>query len=1127
MATNPISLEKNPKLESSEDYLFLRRKGIEYIEQMGSNWWTDYNSHDPGITILEALCYAITELGFRTGWNIKDILAEPPESNHTPERQAFYTAWDILTVNPLTISDFRRILIDLDKVANAWLICKKCLCEVPLYSDCEKDRLTFEHPGTQNKEIKVAVQGTYDVLLELDHDPVLGDLNDRKIQHTFILYINNKNYAITAEFRFPVWDAAAWGLASGYVDKDGLLLRKIKTFSLKVLLNKAGEGTLAPDVESRRWKQWNRVFFATIEIIFEDATAILLHDVPLRLFGVTEASQTFKDSWDLTDITHFENEFIIGVAEPFIKKMATVERALEAVKIQIHNYRNLCEDFYNLSVVCIEDVAVCADIEVTPDTDIEWVLANVLFEIEHYFNPGIKFYTLQELMDEGMPVDEAFDGPRLDHGFIKHADLEAAQLKSQLRTSDIINRLVEIKGVLAVKSLLLTRYDQNGQAVTGVADISNAKEKTSAAWTLEISDRCQPRLYVDNSKFIFYKNDLPFIPRPSEVQDTLNQLRGQDERLKIRNLTPEELDLPVPVGTYRSLTDYYPMQYSFPLTYGIGFEGLREPSSKKRHAQAKQLKGYLLFFEQLLINTLAQIANVKNLFSLDESQLHTYFFSNLCDETLIKGVTDLLSSELNAGRLQQLVESEPERLDRRNRFLDHLMARFAESFSDYAMMLYSSNMELKPVTQATLIKQKIAFIKNYPVISRDRDKSFNYLDILPTSENQPVLRQRIALLLGLKPEVEESIIIVEHLLLRPKFPGDALMEVCLDKNCANCDEKADPYSFQLTVIMPGWQEPFNKNIELRRFADRTIRLEIPSHLLGKICWVSNLDYGEGWENNLLIPLSQFLRNNGKNAGKAAPSELSAQLGAQKLLAAAQPIFLNWIKSGANKGLTGASIKTAIKNQLETSLPALVNIYSGVKNYDQIDNTVFEMLTDHFTRIIEADRWLLYDRFKKAWDSWLEANAKFRWDNEQVPRKIELALSDLGISRHNVLTRKRRASQLTERFGTIFSEEMRTNALEDKIFNTQKEQQKEVLRIFNLAFTGNKIKDFGIILKDENELAKKFSNIYSRYIDITIKLWKVVLSLSKLQSIYPPATLHDCDDSNDDNPVRLGSTMLGG
>jgi hypothetical protein len=349
----------------------------------------------------------------------------------------------------------------------------------------------------------------------------------------------------------------------------------------------------------------------------------------------------------------------------------------------------------------------------------------------------------------------------------------------------------------------------------------------------------------------------------------------------------------------------------------------------------------------------------------------------------------------------------------------------------------------------------------------------------------------------------------------------------LDKNCATCDDKADPYSFQLTVIMPGWQEPFNKNIELRRFADRTIQLEIPSHLLGKICWISNFNYGEGWENDLLIPLSQFLRNNGKNAGNAAPSELNSQLGAQKLLAAAQPVYLDWIKSGADKGLTGASIKAAIKNQLVADLPALVDIYSGVKNYDQIGNTVFEMLADHFTRITETDRWLHYDCFKKAWDSWLEANAKFRWDKEQVPRKIELALSALDISRHNILPVKRHASQLAERFGTIFSEEMRTNTLEDKIFTTREEQQNEVLRIFKLAFAGNKIRNFGIILKDEIELAQKFSDIYSVYIDVTIKLWKVVLSLGKLHSIYPPATLHDCDDSNDDNPVRLGSTMLGG
>ena len=96
MATS-ITIEKNPALERSEDYYFLRRKGIEFIEQMGSRGWTDYNTHDPGSTILEALCYAITDLGYRTGWDIKDILAAPPGETTDPNEQAFFTAREILT----------------------------------------------------------------------------------------------------------------------------------------------------------------------------------------------------------------------------------------------------------------------------------------------------------------------------------------------------------------------------------------------------------------------------------------------------------------------------------------------------------------------------------------------------------------------------------------------------------------------------------------------------------------------------------------------------------------------------------------------------------------------------------------------------------------------------------------------------------------------------------------------------------------------------------------------------------------------------------------------------------------------------------------------------------------------
>jgi hypothetical protein len=118
MKINPVSIEKKPDLKPAQDYYHLRKEGIGYIEQMGSRQWTDYNTHDPGITILEALCYAITDLAYRTGRDIKDMLTpESPSTGKNPfPDQPFFTAREILTVNPWTPNDFRRILIDLDGV---------------------------------------------------------------------------------------------------------------------------------------------------------------------------------------------------------------------------------------------------------------------------------------------------------------------------------------------------------------------------------------------------------------------------------------------------------------------------------------------------------------------------------------------------------------------------------------------------------------------------------------------------------------------------------------------------------------------------------------------------------------------------------------------------------------------------------------------------------------------------------------------------------------------------------------------------------------------------------------------------------------------------------------------------
>ena len=103
----------------------------------------------------------------------------------------------------------------------------------------------------------------------------------------------------------------------------------------------------------------------------------------------------------------------------------------------------------------------------------------------------------------------------------------------------------------------------------------------------------------------------------------------------------------------------------------------------------------------------------------------------------------------------------------------------------------------------------------------------------------------------------ERVIVVEHLLLRPKFPGDALYPACCEGGCKTCGDE-DPYSFRLTFVMPGWMPQYTDNLDLRRFAERTIQQETPSHLLGKTCWVGNDGFIENPCDEVIGDLAELL-----------------------------------------------------------------------------------------------------------------------------------------------------------------------------------------------------------------------------------------------------------------------------
>lgn len=49
------------------------------VRSLAGDTWTDHNTHDPGITILDQLCYALTDLGYRTQFALPDLLTRAGE----------------------------------------------------------------------------------------------------------------------------------------------------------------------------------------------------------------------------------------------------------------------------------------------------------------------------------------------------------------------------------------------------------------------------------------------------------------------------------------------------------------------------------------------------------------------------------------------------------------------------------------------------------------------------------------------------------------------------------------------------------------------------------------------------------------------------------------------------------------------------------------------------------------------------------------------------------------------------------------------------------------------------------------------------------------------------------------
>ena len=270
----------NTRAEAREiDWNGLREEGLKYLQAMSGHLWTDYQLHDPGVTILELLCHAITDLNARLSQDIGDILAK--KNTETASKQ-FFSPREILTINPVTINDYRKLLIDLPGVKNAWLV-PVTESRPSLYYDQDNSALLYDYAsGAQ----RITLKGLYRVLIEKDED-------------------------------------------------------------------------------------------------------------------VTDEEQL---------------------------KKAVIER--------LHAHRNLCEDFVEVTILAEETISIYSDIEIDENADPDEVLGKIYYDLANFISPRVKQYSLKRMLQKGKTIEEIFNGPQLENGFIDDDELGKGEKRKELHASD-------------------------------------------------------------------------------------------------------------------------------------------------------------------------------------------------------------------------------------------------------------------------------------------------------------------------------------------------------------------------------------------------------------------------------------------------------------------------------------------------------------------------------------------------------------------------------------------------------------------------------------------------------------------------------------------------------------------
>ncbi len=506
--------------------------------------------------------------------------------------------------------------------------------------------------------------------------------------------------------------------------------------------------------------------------------------------------------------------YLRGLYHVLIEPSGDVEsprlRALAAERL--HSCRSLGADLSEITVLQVQPVQVDVTLEVAPLDSPQALLAELRACLDEQLAPAARFASLSQCLAAGRSFEEIFEGPLPQRGWPLDSD---EPRRNAVHTSDLLHALKNLPAIRAVPRLRIAK--------------SGAWEE----WSLAIDADRVPRLDAAGSKVTLRRGG-QVILRSSLLSSTgtASSTGGARSSARSSEAGREAAPLP-PAARSRQVGNYTSLQPQLPQLYGIGEAGLPDSASPERKAQANQLRAYLLLFDQLCQNQFSQLAHLDDLLAYD-SAAQTYFTQALDAPGLgLEAVRPLDAGHRQ--RLQELVEAPGSEaaLQRKQRLLNHLLARFAEPIADFGQAGSPSERAQK---KQTLLRQ-------YPELSSRRGTGSSLLRL--DGQDGSGLLARLRLDLGLDEPSGEQLVLIEHIFLRPRREdlahGSDGQLLVSDQPLIAEPVLPDPYSLQVSFVLPLAAGRFQKP-EFRQFIEDQLRQRLPAHLIAYVHWLDAAEW---------------------------------------------------------------------------------------------------------------------------------------------------------------------------------------------------------------------------------------------------------------------------------------------